>query len=106
MLRRPPRSTLFPYTTLFRSAEVSRLGGDEFTVVLSDLHDPQESVRVTRRLLDTLRKPVKLGTQEVFVTASVGVAIYPFDGNDTEELLKSADVAMYHARSEEHTSEL
>jgi predicted signal transduction protein with EAL and GGDEF domain/HAMP domain-containing protein len=81
-------------------AEVSRLGGDEFTVVLSDLHDPQESVRVARRLLDTLRKPVKLGTQEVFVTASVGVAIYPFDGSDTEELLKCADVAMYHAKEQ------
>ena len=81
-------------------AEVSRLGGDEFTVVLSDLSDPQESVRVARRLLETLRKPVRLGTQEVFVTASVGVAIYPFDGNDTEELLKSADVAMYHAKEQ------
>jgi diguanylate cyclase (GGDEF)-like protein len=81
-------------------AEVSRLGGDEFTVVLSDLTDPQESVRVARRLLDTLRKPVRLGTQEVFVTASVGVAIYPFDGNDTEELLKCADVAMYHAKEQ------
>ena len=81
-------------------AEVSRLGGDEFTVVLSDLNDPQESVRVARRLLDTLRKPVRLGTQEVFVTASVGVAIYPFDGNDTEELLKCADVAMYHAKEQ------
>jgi diguanylate cyclase (GGDEF)-like protein len=81
-------------------AEVSRLGGDEFTVVLSDLNDPQESVRVARRLLDTLRQPVRLGTQEVFVTASVGVAIYPFDGNDTEELLKCADVAMYHAKEQ------
>jgi diguanylate cyclase (GGDEF)-like protein len=81
-------------------AEVSRLGGDEFTVVLSDLTDPQESVRVARRLLDTLRKPVRLGTQEVFVTASVGVAIYPFDGSDTEELLKCADVAMYHAKEQ------
>ena len=81
-------------------AEVSRLGGDEFTVVLSDLHDPQESVRVARRLLDTLRKPIRLGTQEVFVTASVGVAIYPFDGNDTEDLLKCADVAMYHAKEQ------
>jgi diguanylate cyclase (GGDEF)-like protein len=81
-------------------AEVSRLGGDEFTVVLSDLTDPQESVRVARRLLDMLRQPIRLGTQEVFVTASVGVAIYPFDGADTEELLKSADVAMYHAKEQ------
>ena len=81
-------------------AEVSRLGGDEFTVVLSDLTDPQESVRVARRLLESLRTPILLGTQEVFVTASVGIAIYPFDGADTEELLKSADVAMYHAKEQ------
>jgi len=81
-------------------AEVSRLGGDEFTVVLSDLTDPQESVRVARRLLESLRCPIRLGTQEVFVTASVGIAIYPFDGADTEELLKSADVAMYHAKEQ------
>ena len=82
------------------AAEVSRLGGDEFTVVLPDLTDPQESVRVARRLLESLRRPIRLGTQEVFVTASVGIAIYPFDGADTEELLKSADVAMYHAKEQ------
>ena len=82
------------------NAEVSRLGGDEFTVVLSDLADPQESVRVTRRLLESLRRPMMLGNQEVFVSASIGVAIYPFDGGDTEELLKSADVAMYHAKEQ------
>ena len=81
-------------------AEVSRLGGDEFTVVLPDLTDPQEAVRVSRRLLDTFRRPIRLGSQEIFVTASVGIAIYPFDGADTEDLLKNADVAMYHAKDQ------
>lgn len=81
-------------------AEVSRLGGDEFTVILPDISDPQDAVRVARRLLETFKQPLRLGTQEVFVTASVGVAIYPFDGTDTEELLKSADVAMYHAKEQ------
>jgi predicted signal transduction protein with EAL and GGDEF domain len=80
--------------------EVSRLGGDEFTVILPELTDPQEGVRVARRLLETFRKPLRLGTQEVFVTASIGVAVYPYDGTDTEELLKSADVAMYHAKQQ------
>ena len=79
-------------------AEVSRLGGDEFTVILPDITDPQDAVRVARRLLEAFRQPLRLGSQEVFVTTSVGVAIYPFDGADTEELLKSADVAMYHAK--------
>ncbi|HEU5220071.1 MAG TPA: EAL domain-containing protein [Gemmatimonadales bacterium] len=81
-------------------AEVSRLGGDEFTVILPDISDPQDAVRVARRLLEAFRQPLRLGTQEVFVTTSVGVAIYPFDGADTEELLKSADVAMYHAKEQ------
>jgi len=81
-------------------AEVSRLGGDEFTVILPDISDPQDAVRVARRLLETFKQPLRLGTQEVFVTTSVGVAIYPFDGTDTEELLKSADVAMYHAKEQ------
>jgi predicted signal transduction protein with EAL and GGDEF domain/HAMP domain-containing protein len=81
-------------------AEVSRLGGDEFTVILPDITDPQDAVRVARRLLEAFRKPLRLGSQEVFVTTSVGVAIYPFDGADAEELLKSADVAMYHAKEQ------
>ncbi len=81
-------------------AEVSRLGGDEFTVILPDISDPQDAVRVARRLLEAFRQPLRLGSQEVFVTTSVGVAIYPFDGADTEELLKCADVAMYHAKEQ------
>ncbi len=81
-------------------AEVSRLGGDEFTVILPDITDPQDAVRVARRLLEAFRLPLRLGSQEVFVTTSIGVAIYPFDGADTEELLKSADVAMYHAKEQ------
>lgn len=81
-------------------AEVSRLGGDEFTVILPDISDPQDAVRVARRILETFKQPLRLGSQEVFVTTSVGVAIYPFDGTDTEELLKSADVAMYHAKEQ------
>jgi predicted signal transduction protein with EAL and GGDEF domain/HAMP domain-containing protein len=82
------------------AVEVARLGGDEFTVVLPDISGPQEAVRVAQRLLDTFKLPFVLGSQEVFVTASIGIAIYPFDGTETEDLLKHADVAMYHAKSE------
>ncbi len=81
-----------------RLVEVARLGGDEFTVVLQDIADPQDAVRVARRLLETFRQPMRLGTQEVFVTGSIGIAIYPFDGTDLEDLVKNADVAMYHAK--------
>ncbi len=80
--------------------EVARLGGDEFTVVLPDITGPEEAIRVAQRLLETFQLPFRLGSQEVFVTASIGIAIYPFDGTETEDLLKHADVAMYHAKSE------
>jgi diguanylate cyclase (GGDEF)-like protein len=78
--------------------EVARLGGDEFTVVLPDLEDPQDAARVARRLLDSFRDPFRLGTHEVFVTASIGIAVYPEDGREIDDLVKNADVAMYHAK--------
>jgi diguanylate cyclase (GGDEF)-like protein len=81
-------------------AEVARLGGDEFTVILPDLEDPQDAARVARRLLDTFKQPFRLGTHEVFVTTSIGIAIYPHDGTEIEDLLKNADVAMYHAKEQ------
>lgn len=78
--------------------EVSRLGGDEFTVVLPDLTDPQDADRVARRILDCFTEPFKLGTNEVYVSTSIGIAVYPEDGYTIEDLVKNADVAMYHAK--------
>jgi len=80
--------------------EIARLGGDEFTVVLPDLIDPQDASRVARRLLACFAQPFRLGTHEVFVSTSIGIAIFPEDGPDSEELLKNADVAMYHAKEQ------
>ncbi len=78
--------------------EVSRLGGDEFTVVLPDLTDAQDADRVARRILDCFGEPFKLGTNEVYVSTSIGIAVYPEDGHTIEDLVKNADVAMYHAK--------
>ena len=80
--------------------EIARLGGDEFTVMLPDLDDAQDAVRVTQRILDSFAQPFRLGMHEMFVTASVGIAIYPFDGTDGEDLLKNADAAMFHAKEQ------
>jgi diguanylate cyclase (GGDEF)-like protein len=80
--------------------EIARLGGDEFTVMLPDLDDAQDAVRVARRILDSFAQPFKLGNHEMFVTASAGIAIYPFDGTDSEDLLKNADAAMFHAKEQ------
>jgi PAS domain S-box-containing protein len=77
---------------------VSRLGGDEFTIVVTDLDHPQDAARVARRVLDAMSRPFSLGDQEIFTGCSIGIAVWPEDGENSEELLRSADLAMYHAK--------
>jgi diguanylate cyclase (GGDEF)-like protein len=77
---------------------VSRMGGDEFTLYLDDIAQVQDAARVAQRILDILSQPFILGIHEVFITASIGITIFPFDGEDGETLLKNADTAMYHAK--------
>lgn len=80
--------------------EVARLGGDEFTVLLAGIADPEDAAALARRLLSALAPPVPLGAHEVFVTASIGIALYPGDGEDVETLLTHADTAMYEAKGQ------
>jgi diguanylate cyclase (GGDEF)-like protein len=77
---------------------VSRLGGDEFTFLLKEIPNPQAAADVAWRLLESLRIPFEIDSHEVFATASIGIAVFPFDGNDAETLLKNADTAMYSAK--------
>lgn len=77
---------------------VARLGGDEFTVLLEDVRDSEEAVVLGRAILSAFASPIQLGSQEVFVTASLGIALYPTDGDDAEMLLAHADTAMYEAK--------
>ena len=77
---------------------VARLGGDEFTLLLTDISDASDADRVARRVLEVLRAPFQVAGRELFVTASLGIAIYPFDGGDVETLLQRADTAMYCAK--------
>jgi diguanylate cyclase (GGDEF)-like protein len=80
--------------------EVSRLGGDEFTVIMPGLVDAQDAGKLARRILSSLAHPIQVAGQEVFVSASIGIAIYPFDGEDLETLLMHADTAMYKAKEQ------
>lgn len=82
------------------AASVARLGGDEFAIMLADVESVQIAAKVARRTLDLLSAPISLEKQEVFATASIGITVFPFDGEDVETLLKNADTAMYHAKSE------
>jgi diguanylate cyclase (GGDEF)-like protein/PAS domain S-box-containing protein len=80
------------------SDTVARLGGDEFTVILNELHDVSHIGLVSQKIIETLVKPFQLQDEHVFVSASVGVTVYPEDALSAEELLKNADQAMFSAK--------
>jgi diguanylate cyclase (GGDEF)-like protein len=79
---------------------VARLGGDEFTVILRHVCDSGEVAGVAQRIIDAMRKPVRLGGREHLVRASIGIAMFPSDGNAIDELLHHADLAMYRAKEQ------
>jgi predicted signal transduction protein with EAL and GGDEF domain len=77
---------------------VSRLGGDEFTVLLVGLRNEEEAALVARRILQTLQEPFSLEDREIYISASIGIALYPRNVGDVNELLRNADLAMYAAK--------
>ncbi len=79
---------------------VARVGGDEFTLLLAGINQPEDAIEVAERILDRLKQPRLLGGQEFRVTTSIGVTIYPADGMDPEALLRNADTAMYRAKEQ------
>jgi len=82
------------------SHALARLGGDEFTILLTTLSHPEDAGRVARRILEMLAHPFSIDGHEVFISASIGISIYPSDGSTVEALLKNADTAMYHAKEQ------
>jgi len=81
------------------SDTVARLGGDEFTVILSELDDPNSIGRIAQSIIDTLVKPFHLGEETAFVSASIGITLYPNDATNMEMLMSNADQAMYASKS-------
>ncbi len=77
---------------------ISRLGGDEFTILLPRLQNPEDASRVAQRIKNVLSRRFKIEGHEIFISASIGISIFPLDGNDSETLMKHADLAMYHAK--------
>lgn len=77
---------------------VSRPGGDEFMLLLNEISQVQDAANIAGRLLNDLTKPFVLEGHEVIVTASMGISVYPFDGEDAESLLKNAEIAVHHAK--------
>ena len=78
---------------------VARLGGDEFTVILSELHEPDKLERIARAILQRLTEPFQIKTQTVFISASIGITLFPDDGDRVDMLLRNADQAMYAAKN-------
>ena len=77
---------------------VARLGGDEFTILLDDVASVDDIPQIARRVLDTLAQPFTLRDREFYISSSIGVSLYPGDGEDALTLLKNADTAMYRAK--------
>jgi len=78
---------------------LARLGGDEFTILIPDLERVENALAVAHRVKEAMRRPFLIEGNEIFVTASIGISLFPEDGEDCNSLLKYADTAMYHAKN-------
>ncbi|MCR4314264.1 MAG: EAL domain-containing protein [Candidatus Uhrbacteria bacterium] len=79
---------------------VARLGGDEFTMLLQDVSGIERITRVIENIFELFKEPFDIKGHELFLTASIGISVYPDDGTDAETLFKNADIAMYLAKEE------
>lgn len=82
----------------------ARLGGDEFTVLVENVEDPSQAAVVAAKIQEKFKAPFKIAGRELHVTTSIGISIYPEDGNDVADLTKNADAAMYQAKEQGRNS--
>ena len=86
-------------SSIRESDTVARLGGDEFTVVISEITDEAHVEDVAQKIISSLAKPFRLGDEVVYISASIGITVYPNDSRDIDALMKNADQAMYAAKN-------
>lgn len=79
---------------------VARLGGDEFIILLNDIEGPFDATSVADRVLQNLKDPVEIYGKQVYVNSSIGITLYPDDTENSDDLIKFADIAMYHAKDQ------
>lgn len=87
-------------TVIYEIDTVSRVGGDEFLILIHNIQDSQDAASVVRKVIESLRQPFTLSAQDIYLTASIGVAVYPDDGGTPDALLKNADAAMHRAKED------
>ena len=80
------------------SDTVARMGGDEFTILLPEIAENGDVRAVAQKILDAMKAPLLLAGQELIITTSIGISLFPRDGRDGETLLKHADAAMYRVK--------
>jgi len=85
-------------TCMRASDTVSRQGGDEFVILMPDVADPADIARGAQKVLDAVASAYAIDGHELITTPSIGISVYPSDGDDVESILKNADAAMYHAK--------
>ncbi len=79
---------------------IARLSGDEFIIILEEVERPEGPGHVAEKLLEALKRPVELEGTEIYISASIGISLYPNDGDDVTSLVRNADVAMYKAKEQ------
>ncbi|MCG5525553.1 EAL domain-containing protein [Ectothiorhodospira haloalkaliphila] len=93
-----PTDTVSRPSTQHQNISLARLGGDEFTVIIPDMNHPEDALVAAHRIQELMQQPFFIAGREMVVTASIGIAVFPDDGEDADTLLKHADTAMYHAK--------
>ncbi|GGO85684.1 hypothetical protein GCM10011348_34800 [Marinobacterium nitratireducens] len=86
--------------TIRASDTLARLGGDEFTVIMSPLPNNDDAALLAQKLIKCIEPPYQVDSHRLFITTSVGISVYPHDGNTTESLISAADAAMYKAKDD------
>ena len=85
--------------TLRKSDTVSRFGGDEFLIMVKNIASTEDVYKIADKVMNVFRTPFTVCNQEIYISASIGIAVYPFDGKDADTLLRNADIAMYQAKA-------
>ncbi|HYH03323.1 MAG TPA: EAL domain-containing protein [Bacillota bacterium] len=86
------------FSTTYPELLIAKFGGDEFGIILNDINELEEITRFAHSVGELIKKPIHVNGQELLLTASLGIALYPQDGETAEDLMKKADIAMYQAK--------